>query len=173
MIKKTLFLVLLAFLSLSANAQEVDLLSRFAYLSYNEALRSMPQYASAQKSLDELRASYEKEMERSETEFSKQYAEYVDGQKSFPQNILLKRQKELQQLMEQSISFKEEAKRLLAQAESELMQPIHKRLKEVIARVAKQRGYAYVLNTDNNACPYVNGEMGDDITADIIDEVKK
>lgn len=154
------------------HAQEEQQVSRFGYLSFNEVMQTMPAYGEVQKSLENLKTSYEQELQRSEGEFSKQFAEYVDGQKSFPENILLKRQKELQQLMEQSIAFKEEAKRLLAKAETELMQPVTQQLKEVIATVAKQRGYAFVLNTDNNACPYVNGEVGDDITADVLEALK-
>ncbi len=158
----------------NAQAEEMmGTLNRFGYLSYNEALRSMPSYEKVQKSLQELRKQYADELSRSEKEFSKQYAEYVDGQKSFPDNILLKRQKELQQLMEQGLEFKAEAKRLLEKVESELMQPIHQELKAVLVRIGKKRGYAYILNTDNNACPFVNGELGDDITADVIAEVTK
>ena len=159
-------------MGMMCQAQEEQQLSRFGYLSFSEVLSTMPAYAEAQKSLETLKATYEQELQRSESEFSKQFAEYVDGQKSFPENILLKRQKELQQLMEQGIAFKEEAKRLVANAEKELMAPVNKKLKETIAAVAKQRGYAFVLNTDNNACPYVNGEVGDDITADIIEALK-
>ncbi len=148
-------------------------LSRFGYLSYNEALRSMPSYVKAQAQLKELKKKYADELARSEKEFSRQYAEYVDGQKEFPDNILLKRQKELQQLLEQGLEFKEEAKRLLEKAESELMMPIHQQLKEVLALIGKQRGYAYILNTDNNSYPFINGELGEDITADVIAEVAK
>lgn len=161
-----------ALCAMACNAQEASLLSRFAYISYGEVLKSMPAYAAAQKSLADLRANYDNELKRTDEEFSKQFAEYVDGQRTFPENILLKRQKELQQLMEQGLAFKEEARRLLAQAETELMQPVHKQLKEVIAKIAKERGYAFVLNTDNNAAPFVDGELGDDITADVMEAVK-
>ncbi len=149
------------------------IVSRFGYLSYNEALRSMPEYGKAQEKLKVLKKQYADELARSEKEFSRQYAEYVDGQKDFPDNILLKRQKELQQLLEQGLEFKEQAKRLLEQAESELMMPINQKLKEVLARLGSQRGYAYILNTDNNSYPFINGELGEDITADVIAEVTK
>ncbi|MBR1378298.1 MAG: OmpH family outer membrane protein [Bacteroidaceae bacterium] len=161
-----------ALCAMACNAQEASLLGRFAYISYGEVLKSMPAYAAAQKSLADLRANYDNELKRTDEEFSKQFAEYVDGQRTFPENILLKRQKELQQLMEQGLEFKEEARRLLAQAEVELMQPVNKQLKEVIAKIAKERGYAFVLNTDNNAAPFVDGELGDDITADVMEAVK-
>lgn len=171
--KKVFVTILLALCAFTCYAQEADIPApRFGYLSYDEALKSMPAYAEAQKKLEELKASYDKELQYSESEFSKQYGEYIDGMKSFPENILLKRQKALQQLMEQSISFKDEAKRLLSKAEDELMQPVHERLKAAIAAVAKQHGYEFVLNTDNNAAPYVNGEVGADITAEVKEAVK-
>lgn len=152
---------------------QIVVMSHFGYLSYNEALQSMPAYEKAQTQLNKLKKQYADELARSEKEFSRQYAEYVDGQKEFPDNILLKRQKELQQLLEQGLKFKEEAKRLLEKAESELMMPIHQRLKQVLARIGTQRNYAYILNTDNNSYPFINGGLGEDITADVIAEVTK
>ena len=98
----------------------------FGYLSYGEALKQMPLYADAQKSLEQLKTTYKQELDRSEQEFSKLFEEYVDGQKSFPENILLKRQKELQQLLEQTLAFKDETQRLLTNAEAELMLPVNK-----------------------------------------------
>ncbi|MBR1666711.1 MAG: OmpH family outer membrane protein [Bacteroidaceae bacterium] len=130
----------------------------FGYLSYNDVLHSMPEYEQAMKSLEELKKTYDGEMARAEQDFSKKFAEYIDGQKSFPENIMLKRQKELQQLMEQSMQFKNEAQELLTKAEEELMQPIHARLKDAIQAVGKKHNYAYVLNTDANAYPYISGE---------------
>ena len=145
----------------------------FGYLSYGEALKQMPLYADAQKSLEQLKTTYKQELDRSEQEFSKLFEEYVDGQKSFPENILLKRQKELQQLLEQTLAFKDETQRLLTNAEAELMLPVNKQLNEAIAKVARQKGLAFVLNTDDNNCPYVNGNMGENITAEVIESVGK
>lgn len=130
----------------------------FGYLSYSEVMKAMPEYTQAMESLEQLKATYDQEMERAEQDFSKKFAEYVDGQKSFPENIMLKRQKELQLLMEQSMQFKQEAQELLTKAEAELMAPVHARLKEAISAVGKSNNYAYVLNTDANAYPYINDE---------------
>ena len=130
----------------------------FGYLSYNDVLHAMPQYQQAIKSLEELKRTYDQEMKRSEQDFSKKFTEYLDGQKSFPENIMLKRQKELQQLMDQSLQFKKEAQELLTKAEEELMEPVHALLKEAIEAVGKKHNYAYVLNTDVNAYPYISGD---------------
>lgn len=168
-----LSLILLSATFIFVAAQESTPTKKFGYLSYDAVLKAMPSYAEAQKSFNDLKASYAKELERSESEFSKQFAEYVDGQKTFPENILLKRQKELQQLMEQSLTFKQEAQQLLDKAEKELMQPVHQKLKEALYKIGSERGYDYILNTDNNSYPFVNNQTGEDITAEAISAVSK
>lgn len=145
---------------------------KFGYISYSKALEAMPEYAKAQQSLAELRTAYDNELKRSEEAFNKQFEEYIDGQKSFPQNILLKRQKELQQLMEQSVAFKQEAQRLISQAETEMMEPIRERLDNILADVGTKNGFAYILNTDNNSYPFINPSLGVDITDEVLNKIK-
>lgn len=140
---------------------------KYGYLSYNDILKKMPEYKEAQTNIERVKAYYDKEMERAEQEFSKKFAEYVDGQKDMPQNIILKRQKELQQLMEESMKFKEEAKRLLIQSEKDIMAPLHNKLNEAIKAVGTQKNYPYVLNIDANAVPFINPRDGVDITTEV------
>jgi outer membrane protein len=147
----------------SSQQQVIIQPQHFGYLSWNEVLRAMPEHAQAMKSLEEMKKTYDDEMARAEQDFSKKFTEYLDGQKTFPENIMLKRQKELQQLMEQSLQFQKEAQELLTKAEAELLEPVRARLTEAIQAVGKQRNYAYVLNTDSNAYPYV-GSDGENCT---------
>ena len=181
--KKLLFVTLFTLCaSLSAFAQNPNTDSpatnvvreyiRFGYFSYTDLLRNSPGYDIAQKKIADLRKVYEKELKRNEEQFSKQFAEYVEGQQTFPENILLKRQKELQQLMEQSMHFKQEAKQLLQASEEEVMAPLYKKLDDAIYKVGMERGYAYILNTDNKAYPFINGDQGEDVSAYIIDALK-
>ncbi len=137
---------------------------RFGYFSYSAILKAMPEYAQAMADLNELKKVYDKEVASSEEELNKRFSEYIDGQTTFPENILLKRQKELQMLINQSIEFKKEAQRLLTDAEEKLLQPLHSRLREALAQVGADRKFSFILNTDNNACPFVNPEQGEDIT---------
>ncbi len=137
---------------------------RFGYCSYSEVLKALPEYTIAMAKLDSIKAIYDKELTDSEEDLNKRFTEYIDGQTTYPKNILLKRQKELQLLINQSIEFKEGAQRLLTSAEQELMKPLNQRMKEVLNKIGKDRNYAFILNTDNNSCPFVNDEQGEDIT---------
>ncbi len=60
--------------------------------------------------------------------------------------------------MEQSLQFQKEAQELLTKAEEELMAPVHTLLKDAINAVGKKHNYAYVLNTDVNAYPYISSD---------------
>ena len=130
---------------------------RFGYLRYTEVCRQMPQYAQVQQQMSDLKAKYEKEATRSEAEFQRKFSDC-------PASILQKRQAELQEVMERGIAFRQEAQDLLAKAEKDLMNGVYAQLDTAIQAVAAQYGYAFVLNTDEHAAPYINPAMGDNIT---------
>lgn len=155
--------VAVVFMSLFALAMQAQTL-KYGFLSYNDIFQAMPEYAVAQQKLAELKAKYDKEAQRSEADFQRKYAEFLQGQKDFPENILLKRQYELQDLLAQSVKFKQEAQLLLAQAEKDLQADMLVRLNEAIKTLGTERGYAFIINTDGNACPFINVAMGEDVT---------
>lgn len=136
----------------------------FGYINYNNVLQAMADYALAQQTMQNLRQQYDKEAAYNEDKFFKMYSDYIQGQKSFPQDIMLKRQKELQVAMDQGIAFRQQSEKNLEKAEQELLEPIRQKLDAAISTVAKEKGYAFVLNTDGHACPYINPQDGTDIT---------
>jgi outer membrane protein len=157
--KKLFLLIVLGVLSLTANAQ-----TRFGYFSFDNVLKSMPDYVMAQRSIDNLRQKYDAEMKRAEDEFNSKYEEFLDVQKDLVPAILRKRQAELQEMMQKNINFKNESQRLLKQAEADAFAPVKNKLYNALTKVGQAQGYAFILNTDGDACPYVNPEMGEDAT---------
>ncbi len=157
--KKLFLLIVLGVLSLTANAQ-----TRFGYFSFDNVLKSMPDYVMAQRSIDDLRQKYDAEMKHAEDEFNSKYEEFLDVQKDLVPAILRKRQAELQEMMQKNINFKNESQRLLKQAEADAFAPVKNKLYNALTKVGQAQGYAFILNTDGDACPYVNPEMGEDAT---------
>ena len=100
----------------------------YGYVSYNDVLQSMPEIEQAQKSLETLRSKYDVEMKRSEDEFNAKYEEFLEAQRDLVPSILRKRQAELQDMMDKNTAFRAEARRLLAQAESDAYAPLHAKL---------------------------------------------
>jgi len=152
-----IFLTLL--LPLLAGAQV-----KFGYFSYENAFTSMPEYAIAQANLKDLSAKYDAETKRVEEEFNRKYEEFLDGQSDFAPTILQKRQTELQELFHKNVAFKAEAAKLLKQAEAEAYAPLREKLNQVLAKIGAEHGYAFILNTDGDACPYIDPEMGEDVS---------
>lgn len=165
--KKLFLLIVLGVLSLTANAQ-----TRFGYFSFDNVLKSMPDYIMAQRSIDDLKQKYDAEMKRAEDEFNSKYEEFLDVQKDLVPAILRKRQAELQEMMQKNINFKNESQRLLKQAEADAFAPVKNKLYNALTKVGQAQGYAFILNTDGDACPYVNPEMGEDAT-ELIKEALK
>ena len=167
--RKLLYSLIMLLLPLVSQAQTT---ARYGYLSYQEALKEMPEYATAKSKLAELKQKYDNEMKRVEDEFNKKYEQFLDGQKDFAPTILRKRQVELQELISKNIAFKEEAKRLLAQAETEAYAPLKSKLAETLRGIGEARGFMFILNTDNDNLPYANSAYGEDITALVKDCLK-
>ena len=159
-------------MALTASAQDSTAVIRFGYLNYQQVLQSMPQYALVQQQMADLRQQYEAEMQRVTNEFNRKYEEFLEGQREFPKTILQKRQTELQELMTRNVAFKEESRKQLADAEREALAPLRIHLSETVAKIASERGLALVLNTDSDACPFINPELGEDLNQLVSDALK-
>lgn len=157
--KRLTFILPLLMLSILCQAQ-----IQFGYASYRQLLQEMPEYAVAQQQLQELKDKYEAEAQTGEEEFQRKFVDFLQGQKDFPQAIMQKRQAELQSLMDNAVAFRLKAQELLADAEKDLMAEAHKRLKGAMLEVGVEYGYGYILNTDDNNCPYINPVIGIDVT---------
>ena len=156
---KRFFFLLIGLLPLALFAQ-----AQVGYLSYQTVMKEMPEYAQAQQQLTALRAKYDAEAVRGEEEFQKKFVEFMQGQKEFPQSIMQKRQAELQTLMNGGVEFRVKAQELIAQAEKEMLGEVQKKLNRAILEVGVAYGYGFILNIDDNSCPYINPVAGVDVS---------
>ena len=174
---------LLAMLPFTASAQPTDvaaesvanplpLAPRYGYCSHRQLLESMPEYAQAVAQLKSLRGKYESEASHNEEDFRRRFQEYLQGQKEFPEAILLKRQADLERSMEEGLAFRAQADSLLQQAETDLMQPLHGRIDAAIRAVAVEHGYECVVNTDAGAFPFLNPALSEDITTFVSEKLR-
>jgi outer membrane protein len=53
---------------------------------------------------------------------------------------------------------------MLNDAEARMLDAIKTTINMAVNTVAQERGYAFVLNTDKEAVPFINPAMGEDIT---------
>lgn len=154
-----------------AKAQENTL--RFGYISYQEALKAMPEYNTSLQEIEALKGKYAEELKRVEDEFNVKYEDFLNKQKDFAPSILRKRQAELQDLIKRNVAFKEESQRLLKQAEQESNAVLRTKLNTILTQLGVEHGLAFILNTDNDAAPYVNKLLGEDLLPFVKETLKQ
>ena len=164
--KKTVLFLLLTVVSLAVSAQDTkdSVAIKFGYLSYDSVMVAMPEYAEFKTNMAQLREQYEAEQKRVENDFNKKYEEFLDGQATFPKTILQKRQSELQEMLDRNIDFKKQSQKMLNDVEANLMNTIKTTINTAVSIIAQERGFAFVLNTDKEAVPFINPAQGEDIT---------
>ena len=164
--KKTVLFLLLTVVSLAVSAQDTkdSVAIKFGYLSYDSVMVTMPDYAEFMTNMTQLREQYEAEQKRVENDFNKKYEEFLDGQATFPKTILQKRQSELQEMLDRNIDFKKQSLKMLNDVEANLMNTIKTTINTAVSIIAQERGFAFVLNTDKEAVPFINPAQGEDIT---------
>lgn len=146
---------------------------RYGFCSRSQLVLLLPEYTKAVQEITRLREQFEKEVEYNEAEFRRQYTEYLNGQKDFPQAILLKRQRDLQTSMENGIAFRMEGDSLLRAAEENIMEPLRRRVDDAIRAVGTERNLDYIVDTDKDAFVFLRPELSEDITAFVEEKLTK
>lgn len=161
--KILLILLLFPLLSVAQN--------KFAFYSHSEALESVPGYRESIAEYELLKQRCDAEIERNEQELTRKYVAFLDGQQDFPELILRKRQKELQQMVDNSVLFRDQLKQWLKQAKDSLLSPHNATVDAALEKVCLRKDLAYAINSDEVKLRYVNPNIGVEITDAVIDEI--
>ena len=157
--KRNLILLLLSLAAFTMSAQSTI---KYGRLDYDSLLTSLPEYTQVQEQLASLRQQYDKEASYNESNFKRLFADFLQGQKDFPQNIMLKRQRELQDAMEKSLAFRRSCDSLLVKAEADLLAPFFVKLDAAIQAVGIERGYECIVNTAAGTHPFLHPSLTED-----------
>lgn len=159
--RKLLFLLL--FLPITLFSQ-----SKFGYFSYANVLDSLPQYKVAMEDYDRLKERCLKEIEHNEQELTRFYVSFLNGHRDFPEPILRKRQKELQQLIDNSVAFRDQLKVWLRHAKDSLSAPSRVLVDSAVQRVCTELSLMYVMDIDGGEYRYLNPQFCQDVTSDVV-----
>lgn len=144
---------------------------KFGFYSHKEVLMAVPEYLLAIEEFELLKQRCNAEIERNEQELTRKYVAFLDGQQDFPEPILRKRQKELQQMVDNSVLFRDRLKVWLSQAKDSLLAPCNERVDIALAKVCERMDLAYAINSDEIMYRYVNPKYGEEITPLVLEEV--
>ena len=156
--RKYIFLLLL--LPMAVVAQT----NTFGYFRYKKVVEQLPEYQQVCNDYDELKKQCDAEIARNEEQLTRSYVAYLDGQNEFPEPILRKRQKELQELVDKSVLFRKELQTWLTAAHDSLFAPLRAKVDDAVSRVCMHNNLAYIIDLDEAGYKFINPTCGFDIT---------
>ena len=137
------FLLLTALMAPAAIAQ------KYACVNTDYILKSIPDYANAQKRLDKYVADWQKELQDKQDELDAMRAEFEQESYLLPENLKRRRQEELKE-KEQEVKALQRlrfgADGDLDKKRAELLSPVQDRVYSAIERVAREKNYAFVFD---------------------------
>lgn len=124
----------------------VNAQSKVAHINVNELLASMPEMKAAQAELQKLQETYRADIESSMTELRNKFTQYQNEAPSKSEEENQKRAQELQGFEKNIGEAQQQAQQELAKKQAELFEPISKKAKNAIEKVAAAQGYDYVMD---------------------------
>ena len=141
--------------------------AKIGYFSYKAILEDMPDYVTAMLGVETLRKQYDEELKAASDEFNEKYELFLDQQSMLDEPIKQKRQSDLQSLLDRNTQFRNESMRLLKQAEQDALALVKQKLNKAIQSVGYSGAFLLIVNTDSEACPYIDSSSAEDVTAKI------
>jgi outer membrane protein len=142
---KKVLLLAFSFMLLAVGAQA----QRYAIIDTKYILDKMPEYTAAQKSLDEIAAAWQKEIDALDGELKQMYrnfdAEQVmlsDDLKKKREDQLFLKEKTLRDLQRQRFGFEGD----LFKRRQELIKPVQDKVYNAVQKLAVTRGYDFILD---------------------------
>ena len=143
--------------------------SKIAHINVTELLSQMPEMKAAQAELKKLEETYRADIQSSLDELKNKLTQYNNEASSMSQEENQKRALELQGFERNIGEAQQAAQQELAQKQSELFEPISKKAKEAIEKVAAAQGYDYVVDASPGAGVIV--AKGKDLLPDVKQEL--
>lgn len=143
--------------------------SKVAHINTQELVDAMPAMISAKSELEKLAKTYETDIKTMATELQNKVTQYDAEASTKTQEENTKRMTEVQGMETSIRQYQAQAQQELAKKEAELLEPILKRAKDAVVKVAKAQGFDYVL--DSTAGQGVILADGKDLLADVKKEL--
>jgi outer membrane protein len=142
--KKIFFSILVTFIGLSASFAQ-----RYAVIDSKFILDKMPEYADAQKKLDQFSALWQQEIDEKQVAMDKMVKDFEAEQIMLPDNLKKKREdeifnkeKELRDLQRKRFGFEGD----LFRKRQELIKPIQDKLYNAVQKMAIEKQYDFILD---------------------------
>jgi outer membrane protein len=166
---KKLKMVAAAVVLFIAATSFVQAQSKIAHINVTDLLSQMPEMKAAQAELKKLEETYRADIQSSLDELKNKLTQYNNEASAMSEEENQKRALELQGFERNIGEAQQAAQQELTKKQGELFEPISKKAKEAIEKVAAAQGYEYVVDASPGAGVIV--AKGKDLLPDVKKEL--
>ncbi len=157
-ILKVLTIVVLVAVATTTNAQKA---SKIGHIDFGKVLELMPGQDTVKVVMEKYVQSLQGELQTMQSELEMKGADYQKNVASMSSIIKSTKEKEITDLQGRIEAFQQSAQQELQSKQTELITPFVNKAKQAIKDVAKEGGFAYILNSVEDLVLYSDG--GEDI----------
>jgi len=161
-ILKVLAIVVLVAVAATANAQKA---TKIGHIDFGKVLEQMPGQDTVKKVMEKYVQTLQGELQTMQQELELKGADYQKNAATMSAIIKATKEKEITDLQGRIEAFQQSAQQELQAKQSELITPFVDKAKKAIKDVAKEGGFAYILNAVEDILLYSEG--GEDVTPQV------
>lgn len=146
---KKIVTIVVVIMGLIMSGNSVKAQAKIGYISLQELIPTMPEYRKADTALNDYQSALGQNFEDLKREYYEQDSllSSKDTTKYTKAQLELKR-KNMGEILIKLQGWQQQAQQLYQQKQQDLIAPIQKKAVETVQAVAKENGYAYVLNKE-------------------------
>ena len=138
---KSLVIAVILFVGTQVTAQV-----KVAHIDLQALMTTMPQMKTAQDQMKKIQESYDKDFKAMASEYQTKLQKYEQEAPTAGDALNDTRSKEMQDMGSRIQQFEQTAKKELGQKEMDLYKPIMEKAQAAIKKVAKEKGFNYVID---------------------------
>lgn len=144
--------------------------SKVAHIETQKLVEAMPTYQAAIGELEKLQRSYDAQINEMGTELQNTMKRYANEADQQTEETNIARQREVQETQQKIMEYRQNALNDLKQKEQDLLKPILEKARVAIQKVARAKGFLYVLDSTTGAAGVIMADGYDllnDVKADL------
>ena len=147
--KKILIVLCLIIAGTQVNAQQ-----KIGYINSEELIMAMPEAKKADADITAYAKTFQDQLQAMQKELETKYKAYETGVKTMTEAMKDVKEKELTDLQNRIQSVQQGAEEKIAAKRQEMLKPITEKADAAIQAVAKEKGYAYILDANAGGIIY-------------------
>ncbi|PZR20999.1 MAG: hypothetical protein DI539_09115 [Flavobacterium psychrophilum] len=166
---KQLKSLLIAALLFAGASQAVSAQAKVSHINVQELMTNMPEMKAANAQLEKLGKTYDTEYETMVTEYQNKIKKYDAEANTVGEAVNKTREAEVQDMRTRIQQYQQTATTELQKKQEEIVKPILEKARTAIQKVAKAKGYQYVLDSSTGSGVLLAD--GPDLLADVKKEL--